>query len=312
MKLKMITTKKIYFNFSILFLISFNIMSQTEVLELWGGNIPNQEKSDEKEIQETFDVFWVRNVQNPVLEVFLPSQINSTGYGVVICPGGGYWGLAYNKEGIDFAKWLVSNGIAAFVLKYRLPNSKSLNEPHKAPLLDAQRALRLVRYHREKWNIDENKIGVLGFSAGGHVASTLGTKFNDNLGFTKDSIDTVSARPDFMALIYPVITMDSTYTHDGSKNNLLGKNPSKELVNRYSNELHVNSNTPPTFLVHASDDNAVPVDNSLLFYKALQENKVYSEVHIYPFGGHGFAFAKDQDYLATWTDRLIQWIHKLD
>ena len=308
----MIGIKNIYLLLSLLFFIFNDSMAQTEVIPLWTGSIPNQQESDEKEFQENLDVFWVRNVQIPTLEVFLPTKKNATGYGVVICPGGGYWGLAYNYEGIDFAKWLVSKGIAAFVLKYRLPLSKSLIEPHKAPLLDAQRAIRLIRHQKEKWNVDENKIGILGFSAGGHVASTLGTHFDENNNLKADPINKLNARPDFMALIYPVITMDSIYAHTGSKDNLLGKDPKEELVKYYSNELHVNANTPPTFLVHASDDDSVPVDNSLLFYKALREVEVSSEMHIYPFGGHGFAFAKEQGYLASWTERFTDWLLNLE
>lgn len=280
--------------------------SQDRIIPLWAGEIPNQNASEENETIVDNDILWIENVQEPTLEVFLPVKKNATKQGVIICPGGGYQGLAYDWEGTDIAKWLNSLGIAAFVVKYRLPVSKSLTTAHEVPLMDAKRAMRIVRNNAEKWNLSQDKIGVMGFSAGGHLASTLATKYEPEEN-PKDAIDRLSARPDFLVLIYPVITMNEAHTHMGSRNNLIGKNPEKELAEMYSNELHVDAKTPPTFLVHSSDDEAVPVNNSILFYQALQREKVPSEMHIYPFGGHGYSLALDKGYLSTWTQSLAYW-----
>ena len=173
---------------------------------------------------------------------------------------------------------------------------------------DAQRAMRVVRFNAKKWNISENKIGVIGFSAGGHLASTLGTHFKEKTYEVFDSIDSVSTRPDFMMLIYPVITFNDAYVHKGSRNNLLGGVQDKELIHTYSNELHVTSKTPPTFLVHASNDYAVPVMNSILFYNSLQKEKVASELHVYSYGGHGFGLAIGKGRLQSWTNRMAEWL----
>ena len=258
------------------------------------------------------DILRISNVQNPTLEVFLPAKKTATGQAVVICPGGGYSILAYDWEGIDIAKWYNAQGIAAVVLKYRLPKSITLIKPEIAPLQDAQRAIRLVRHNAKKWNVDPTQIGVMGFSAGGHLASTLGTHFAENvLGDSKDSINSLSARPDFMVLIYPVITFDKKHYHGGSKNNLIGKNASQKLIDHYSNDLQVSSDTPTTFLLHTTDDKAVPVANSLLFYQALKRNGVAVEMHIYPEGGHGFGLGIGRGHLQQWPDRLKQWLNHI-
>ena len=279
------------------------------ILPLWPDGVPNQNPSEEVENKMYRDILRISNVQNPTLEVFLPAKKTATGQAVVICPGGGYSILAYDWEGIDIAKWYNAQGIAAAVLKYRLPKSSSLVKPEIAPLQDAQRAIRLVRHHAKKWNVDSDQIGVMGFSAGGHLASTLGTHYDENvLGDSKDPIDSLSARPDFMVLIYPVITFDKKYYHGGSKNNLIGKNASQELIDHYSNDLQVSSQTPTTFLLHTTDDKAVPVANSLLFYQALERNGVAVEMHIYPEGGHGFGLGIGRGHLQQWPDRLKQWL----
>jgi acetyl esterase/lipase len=227
---------------------------------------------------------------------------------VVICPGGGYGILAYDWEGSDIARWLNSQGIAAFVLKYRLPGSKSNIVPHKSPLMDAQRALRMVRFHAEQWNIDPGKIGIMGFSAGGHLASTLSTHYDRGDPSSTDPMEQVSCRPDFSILVYPVISFSDPFTHSGSRRNLLGENPDPELVKDFSNELQVTEDTPPAILIHSEDDKTVPVENSLLYFKALRANGITSELHIYPYGGHGFSLAIGQGHLETWPDRVIQWI----
>lgn len=282
--------------------------AQTSILPLWGDHIPNSRKTDETEEVVNNDILVVSKVQQPQIEVYLPSKKNATGQAVLIFPGGGYHVLAYDWEGTDFAKFLNSKGIAGIVVKYRLPNSKSVTDPYNVPLQDAQRAMRLVRSKAKDWNINENNIGILGFSAGGHLASTLGTHYNEKVYTKIDAVDNLSARPDFMTLAYPVITMGAPNTHGGSKKALLGENPSQKMVDHFSNELQVSPDTPPTFLLHATDDTAVPVENSLLFYSALIKNKVPAEMHIYPSGGHGFALGLSDPHLATWTDQWIGWL----
>lgn len=291
--------------------MAVNICLSQEIIQLWSDTILNHQESDEVETQENGDLLWIENVQKPTLEIYLPTKRNATGMAVVICPGGGYQGLAYDWEGTDIAKYLNSKGIAAFVLKYRLPKSSSIIVGHKAPLQDAQRAIRLVRQNSEKWNLSQNKIGIMGFSAGGHLASTLGTHYHDDKNSLSGPNDSLSARPDFMILVYPVITMKAPHVHEGSRNNLLGKNPKQELIDYYSNELLVTKDTPPTFMVHSSDDKAVSVMNSILFYQALQKEEIYSEMHIYPEGGHGFALAIGKGHLQTWIYRLSEWMESL-
>ncbi|UXX81023.1 alpha/beta hydrolase [Reichenbachiella carrageenanivorans] len=294
-----------------LLVVASKSFGQGTTLSLWEGKVPNQRVTDEQETRRQDDIFWVGNVQAPALDVYLPAPRAATGKAVIICPGGAYHHLAYDWEGTDIAKWFNSKGITAFVLKYRLPESKSLVERHKAPLQDAQRAMRLVRKNAKQWNIDPSQIGIMGFSAGGHLASTLGTHYDEVLSTPQDSIDALSARPDFMILVYPVITMQEAYTHTGSRDNLLGAKPDTSLLDEYSNELHVNANTPPTFIVHAMDDEPVPVMNSLLFYQALVSNGVMSEAHFYPEGGHGFALAIGKGYLQNWPNLLLDWIDSL-
>jgi len=299
-----------FITFCFLIFLQFTYCQNTTI-PLWEHKIPNSKKSNEVELQEKGETLRISKVQAPTLEVFLPSKRSFNGKAVIICPGGGYGVLAYDWEGTEVAKWFNAQGIAAFVLKYRLPQSKSIKIAHKAPLQDAQRAIKLVRHHAKKWGINKNKIGVIGFSAGGHLAATLGTQYNRNIIEKPDTIDLLSAKPNFMMLLYPVITMDTSYTHKGSKNKLLGYSPSNELVKRYSNELHVTKDTPPTFLVHATDDEVVPVENSLRFYESLKNAGVYAELHIYPYGGHGYALAIGKGYLQSWTSRLADWLNEL-
>ncbi len=220
--------------------------------------------------------------------------------------------MAYDWEGTDIAKFLNGKGIAGIVVKYRLPTSESLKNKHNVPLIDAQRAIRLVRSRAAEWNINPSEIGIMGFSAGGHLASTLGTRFNEEVYVSIDDVDKLSARPDFMALIYPVITFTQSSKHQGSETALIGENPDVALKEYFSNELHVTLDTPPTFLVHASDDKGVPVENSLLFYKALNDKVVSVTVHIYPKGGHGFSLARKDAHLRGWTERLFEWMESLD
>ena len=299
-------------NLLALIFFCFNMgYSQSEILPLWNGNMPNHQKSEEVEIRENTDILRITKVQDPTIEVFLPAQKSSNGKAVIICPGGAYRSLSYDWEGTDVAKWFNSQGVAAFVLKYRLPQSKSIIVSHKAPIQDAQRALRLVRHHADKWHVNKNEIGIMGFSAGGHLASTLGVHFDYNAYEPLDEVDIESARPDFVMLIYPVITIKAPAVHKGSMNNLLGTSPTDDLVEFFSNELHISENTPPTFLIHATDDAAVPVENSLLFYKGLKDAGVFTEMHVYPYGGHGFGLATGQGYLQSWPERLADWLQNL-
>lgn len=284
------------------------LAGQNQILPLWEGDPPNYRETGEVTIFDTADIVRLRNVQKPDIAVFLPSKKNATGEAVVICPGGGYGILAYDWEGSDIARWLNSNGIAAFVLKYRLPGSKSNIVPHMSPLMDAQRALRTVRANAEKWNIDPAKIGIMGFSAGGHLASTLSTHYDTGDSSSSDPVDQVSCRPDFSVLVYPVISFTEDFQHSGSRINLVGKDADEDLVKYYSNELQVTGDTPPAILIHSDDDEAVPVENSISYYKALRINKIASEVHIYPYGGHGYSLAIGQGHLSTWPDRVIEWI----
>jgi acetyl esterase/lipase len=286
--------------------------AQNMIIPLWPAEkIPNYQKADEVEKTESADIVRISKVQSPEIAVFLPAKKTATGQAVIICPGGGYTILAYDWEGTDIAKMLNAKGITAIVLKYRLPDSKSNIVPHLSPLMDAKRAMRIVRANADKWGIKKNNIGIMGFSAGGHLASTLATHFDDGDKNSKDSIEQQSSRPDFAILIYPVISMSKKIMHEGSRNNLIGQHPDSALAKLYSNELQVTKQTPPTFLVHATDDDAVPVENSLLFYQALKDHGVSAEMHIFPKGGHGFGLAVGNKSLEVWPDLLVTWMRGL-
>ena len=237
----------------------------------------------------------------PTLTPFLPTG-KANGSAVVVCPGGGYSHLA-DHEGRPVAEWLNSIGVTAFVLKYRLgPRYR-----HPAPMQDVARAIRTVRARAAEWKLDPQRIGVLGFSAGGHVASTAGTHYDAGQPTATDAIERVSSRPDLMVLIYPVITM-RTFTHGGSKHLLLGDNPSEELLALMSNEERVTKDTPPTFLVHTANDSVVPVENSLQFIAALRKVGVPFELHLYERGPHGFGLGDNDAILKTWPDRCADWL----
>lgn len=243
----------------------------------------------------------------PTLTIYLPPSGKATGAAVVICPGGGYGHLAMDHEGHQIAQWLNSFGVAGFILQYR--HSKSgAGYGHPAPLQDAQRAVRTVRARAKEWKVDPERIGILGFSAGGHLASSAGTHFQNRYDDAKDSIDKVSCRPDFMVLIYPVISFTEPFTHKGSRKNLLGDNPERELVENLSNERQVTSQTPPTFLVHGNDDTGVPPENSIFFYLALRKAKVPAEMHIYENGRHGFGLGKNFGPVSTWPTCCQVWM----
>jgi acetyl esterase/lipase len=266
------------------------------------GNLPGP---DEEKSESNGGILRVSNIKIPSIRVYLPPADKANGTAVVICPGGGYSIVAIDHEGYKVAEKFNEMGIAAFVLKYRIPNSKNQEDPSIAPLQDAQQAILTVRANAKKWNINRERIGIMGFSAGGHLASTAGTHFERSL---VDNPDHISVRPDFMILIYPVISADIAITHSGSFRNLLGSNASDQQLLLYSNEKQVTSNTPPAFLVHASDDGGVSPNNSIVFYQALLKNKIPAELHIYQKGGHGFgmhnATTKDE-----WMDRCRNWLN---
>ncbi|MBK3519585.1 alpha/beta hydrolase [Carboxylicivirga marina] len=292
--------------------LSTAMLSNAQTQAIWPeGQMPNFSGTIGTEQLPERDIVFIENVQVPGIESFIPTKQAANGAAVLICPGGGYAGVAYDWEGSDVAKWLNSLGVAAFVLKYRMPQAESVEVSHLAPLQDAQRGIRWIRRHAKQFNIDENKVGVMGFSAGGHLASTLGTRYNTSSYATIDEMDEISARPDFMMLLYPVISMKKGVTHNGSRNNLLGKKPSKELIEEYSNELNVKADTPPTFLLHSGDDGAVPVENSIRFYQALIKNKVKATMHIYPTGGHGYSLGYCRDDAPNWAPLAEEWIMKV-
>jgi len=240
----------------------------------------------------------------PTLTISLPPEGKANGAAVVICPGGGYQFLAVDHEGKQIAEWLNKHGVTAFMLKYRI----APRYQHPAPMQDAQRAIRTVRARAKEWHLDPKRIGIWGFSAGGHLASTAGTHFDDGKADAEDPIEKVSCRPDFLILCYPVITLEPPYAHMGSRNNLLGKDADMKLVESLSNDKQVTDRTPPTFLFHTDADKGVLPENSILFYLALKKAKVPAELHIYEKGDHGVGLAQKDAVLSSWPDRLADWM----
>ncbi|MDB4883268.1 MAG: alpha/beta hydrolase [Gemmatimonadetes bacterium] len=243
----------------------------------------------------------------PVITPYLPPVGRANGTAVVIFPGGGYQHLSMEKEGSDVANWLAGSGVTAFVVRYRLGPQYH----HPTMLGDAQRAIRIVRARAGEWGVDAHRIGIIGFSAGGHLASTAGTHFDAGSASSGDVVERASSRPDFMLLIYPVITMgDSLITHRGSRVNLLGANPDPALVRSMSNETQVTHETPPAFIVHSTDDKTVPVENALLMYQALRNAAVPVEMHVFEYGGHGFGLAPKDPVLSAWTTLGESWMRR--
>lgn len=290
----------------IFFLSAVNMLSAQDSLPLYPKGVPNSKPSGIKEQRELNAAgrLSISHVTNPQLYVFLPPKEKANGTAIVICPGGGYARLAATHEGFDVAKALNEWGVAAFVLIYRLPDDSIMDDKEIGPLQDAQRSLALVRQHAKEWNINPNKVGIMGFSAGGHLASTAGTHFNRPVIENRRQ---TNLRPDFMVLLYPVISFSDSLAHKGSRDNLIGKNPTPEKINYYSNELQITPETPPAFLVHAKDDNVVKVRNSIAFYDALLKNKVPAEIHLYEKGGHGFGM-NNPTSADKWMDWLKVWM----
>jgi acetyl esterase/lipase len=287
--------------------IPTNLFGQSKEIKLWDGKIPGAiYNSDYHQTVDSLDNWTkMRFVTEPTLDMYLAPAQKATRTAVIICPGGGYWGLAIAHEGAAIAKWLNSLGITAFVLKYRLPSDDIMVDKSVGPMQDGQRAIRLVRQHAKEWNIDADKIGIMGFSAGGHLASTLSTHFNEKV---YEPVDAISARPDFSLLIYPVISMEEKTTHAGSKLNLLGENPSSDRVKYFSNELQVTTDTPPAFLIHSIDDVVVPVQNSIGYGLAMEKHHVPCELHIYQSGGHGYGLGRSKDTESSWPDACRKWL----
>jgi len=290
------------------FMYLFSTIPSSAQLDIFlYDKIPNSKPSVNKEKSTTTDgILRISNVSVPSMAMYSPTATDRKKPAVIICPGGGYGILAASHEGSDVAKVLNEWGVVAFVLKYRLPDDSIMTDKAIGPLQDAQRAIQMVRQNAKQWSIDPGKIGIMGFSAGGHLASTASTHFDkeviDNPGHT-------SLRPDFSILIYPVISFTDSFGHAGSRNNLIGKNPSPEKIIEYSNELQVNTHTPPAFLVHARDDKGVKYENSVHYYDALKKNNVPAALHLYEKGGHGFGM-NNQTSPDKWMDQLKAWLEK--
>ena len=282
---------------ALLFAFSYGLRAQ-EIIKLYTGNIPNSKVAAPVEPAASTNQGMIREVLIPTIEAYLPEKEKATGAAIIITPGGGYSVIVYQGEGVSTAKELASKGIAAFVLKYRLPDETKLEDDKIGPLQDAQQAIKVVRENAAKWGIDPAKIGIMGFSAGGHLASTLATHYKQAL---VDNPNNTNLRPDFQILVYPVVTMQENLTHADSRKQLLGTDPTKETVDLFSNELQVDQQTPVAFMIHAADDRTVDVDNSINYFEALRKNKVAVEMHIYPKGGHGFR-------PKGWTDLLVSWM----
>lgn len=272
------------------------------MINLYNGTIPNSKVQATLETESRLSGGMYRRSAFPTLEVFRADREKSTGAAVIICPGGGYSVIVYAGEGVLTAKELASNGVTAFVLKYRLPSDSTMQDKSIGPLQDVQQAIKVVRERAKEWDVDPGKIGIMGFSAGGHLASTGATHFKKALIENKNNS---SLRPDFQVLVYPVISMRDSLTHRDSRNKLLGEKPSENSINDFSNELQVTGDTPPAYITFATDDKLVDVDNGISYYEALRHHNVDVEMHLYSRGGHGFIFREK-----SWTEPLFRWLRK--
>ncbi|NDV78068.1 alpha/beta hydrolase [Dysgonomonas sp. 511] len=286
---------KLLFNLVLLLFICMGINAQ-KTIKLWDGNPPSKNNITEPEKVER-DGGWITNITDPELIIYPASKDNNNKMAVIICPGGGYGGVAIEHEGHQFARWLNERGIAAFVLKYRMPNKNK-----RIPLDDAQQAMRYVRSNASGYGIDINKIGIAGFSAGGHLAATASNQY---------ATEGISTRPDFSILFYPVITME-TATHGGSRKNLLGEKPSATDMHIFSNEKQVNANTPPAILLLSDDDKGVVPENSIAYYRALKENNIPATMYIFPRGGHGWGMNASFSYHTQMLNLLDMWLKDIE
>ncbi|HZX57223.1 MAG TPA: alpha/beta hydrolase [Mucilaginibacter sp.] len=285
-------------------LFSTIAFSQEKPILLYPDGIPNSKKAPATYVEKReWDI--VSLVTQPTITPYFPAKGKANGTAIIVCPGGSYFNLAMNHEGEAIAKEFNKIGVTAFVLKYRLPHDDIMVDKTIGPLQDAERAIQIIRQRAAEWGINPSKVGIIGFSAGGHLASTLDTHFDK---VVIDNKDNISLRPDFALLIYPVISF-GPFAHAFSRENLIGKNPSAAALESYSNEKQVTANTPPTFLVHAEDDDVVPVQNSLLFYDALVKNKVKAEMHIFQEGGHGFGLNNPRS-IDHWFNWAADWLNR--
>jgi enterochelin esterase-like enzyme/acetyl esterase/lipase len=284
-----------------------DIFGQSKIIEIWNGKVPGSiQNPNYKQIVDSAYWIKIRFVTNPTIQVYPAPADKNTGTAVVVCPGGGYYGLSYIGEGTEVAKWLNKLGVTAVVLHYRLPDDAIMKNKSIAPLQDGQEAIRIVRRNAKEWGINPHKIGIMGFSAGGHLASTVSTHFNE---IVYNPIDSTSARPDFSLLIYPVISMNSAITHGGSRENLIGKHPTPQMVKHFSNALQVTAQTPPAFMVHSLDDGTVPVENSIEYALAMKKHNIPCELHIYEHGGHGYGLGmKNRGTESTWANACEKWL----
>jgi acetyl esterase/lipase len=278
------------------------------VFPLYENEIPNSIPTKNEEYADTTKegILIIHKISQPSITVFPAPQAKANGTGVIIFPGGGYWIVAAGHEGYEVAKKFNEMGITAFVVKYRIPNDATMPNREIGPLQDAQRAIQWVREKAKNWQVNPQKIGIMGFSAGGHLASTAGTHFQKNYIANPNK---TNLRPDFMILVYPVISFIDSIGHLGSREQILGKSPSSEKIKEYSNELQVGKKTPPTFLVHAKDDEAVKVQNSILFAEALAKFKVKNDIFLYKNGGHGFGMHNPTSPI-KWMDLVKEWLKK--
>lgn len=277
--------------FSVLLSVATMLSAQnTMELPLWPAGAPNSNGLSGAE--EMLDGGRVSHVSTPSVTVYKAEKPN--GMAIIMCPGGGYALLAMNHEGHDMAPWLNAQGITYIVLKYRMPNGH-----YEVPLSDAEQAIRLVRRHAKEWNIRADRIGIMGASAGGHLAASLATLYSSE-----------ETRPDFQILLYPVISMQTGVTHGGSRQNLLGKEPSQELTEKFTLEKQVNERTPQAFLVLSADDRSVPPANGIHYFEALLQHQVPATLHVYPTGGHGWGFRDAFPYKRQWTGELEKWLRE--
>jgi acetyl esterase/lipase len=277
-----------------------NFPPKMQSFPLYGdAAIPNSKAGPDEE--SSADGSWIKKVSRPQIQVYLPAGARATGASVVIFPGGAYAGLTFDFEGTQQARYFIDHGVAAFVVKYRIPDDRTMIDKSMGPLQDAQQAMRFARQHAAEWNLDPKRMGAVGFSAGGHVASTLATHFDEPY---VDNPDHARLRPDFLVLVYPVISMDEKITHMDSRKALLGNEPPGSQVRFFSNELHVSKDTPPTLLLHAADDRLVDVDNSIVFFEALRRAGVPVETRLFQKGEHGF-FLMPRD---RWQGAIMDWL----
>uniref|UniRef100_UPI004048BD6B alpha/beta hydrolase n=1 Tax=Mariniflexile sp. TaxID=1979402 RepID=UPI004048BD6B len=284
------------------------MLSAQDIIPLWPeGKMPNSKGLNLDHIEERERI---TQVSKPNMLAFFPPKEEQNGSSILILPSGGYHHLTYNLGGIQLAKWFNTQGISAFVLIYRLPTSPDLLISENGPIQDTQRALKLIRFNAEKWNLNKNKVGVFGASAGGHLASTISTHEAD-LSNINDEIDNQIFTPNFMVLVSPVISLGE-YTHKGSLENLLGNHATSENIHKYSNEFHVTENTPPTILFHAQNDPAVNPMNSLLFYKEMMKFKVKGSLHIFPKGEHNIGIYNESSLTDEWKTICTKWLKEIE